>query len=371
MKKNICIIGGGNIGIACAIEISLNKNYTVTLLSSKADKMPNNFKMINTDNQKELISDSINVTNDSKTALKDADIVLVTLPSFLIENIVNIISSFSPEIIFYIPGYGGKELFSKPLVEKNIIIAGLERVPYISRLRDSSTVLVSKKSELSCATLRKCDTELACNYIEDFFNIPCKRVNNYLTISFTPSNPILHTARLYSMFKDFTLKTPIAEQIKFYAEWNNLSSEILIGMDKELEMVCNAFSDIDLSQFKTIRKHYESPDIQSMTNKISNIKAFKNIYSPLIKDEKKQIYYIDSNSRYFQEDFPFGLYNLKGYAEIVNMNTPYMDKVLRWYEKLFNTELFDLNGKIIESINICPQRFSIKTVENVVNFYNI
>lgn len=372
MMNNICIIGGGNIGIACAVELSLKNKYSVTILTSKASRMNNSFTMIDTDTGNKTVSGFINVTDDYSKALENADIVLVTLPSFMIEDTVNKLIQYTPKIIYYIPGYGSKELFSQPLIQKGIIIAGLERVPFIARLKDLSTVNASKKKELSCAAINKKDTEFACSLLEDFFNIPCKRINSYLTISFTPSNPILHTARLYGMFKDFTLQTIIPRQIKFYAEWNDFSSEILIGMDKELEQICDEFNEIDLTQFKTIRKHYESPDIKSMTKKISGIPAFQNIYSPLKPINETSDYQIDSESRYFLEDFPFGLCNLKGYAEIVNIDTPYMDLVLHWYEKTFNLKLFDSDDKLLrEELKYTgtPQRFGFTTKEQIIKYY--
>lgn len=368
MKKNICIIGAGNIGIACAVELSLNTDYSVFLLTKKAKLLPNHFKMINTDSTLEMESNYISVTDDNKVALKNADVVIVTLPSFLIESIINDILPFNPKIVYYFPGYGSKELFSFPLLKKGIIIAGLERVPYIARLHDVATVYVSKKKELSCASLKKEKTEYACSLIEEFFNIPCKRISNYLTISFTPSNPILHTARLYSMFKNYNFDSLIKKQIKFYADWTDYSSEILIGMDKELKNICDTFYELDLSQFRTIREHYESPDIKSMTNKISNIPAFQNIYSPLVEFENG--YKIDSTSRYFLEDFPFGLCNLKGYADLIKINTPFMNQVIKWYEKIIHINFLDINNSIlINDKTGIPQRFNMKNKSDIINFY--
>lgn len=372
MKKNICIIGAGNIGVACAFDISLNDNYSVTIFSKRANTLPSKFTKINSLDNTEKESNPIIVTNDEEIAFKNAEIILVTVPSFMTDTVVKQILPYSPKIVFYIPGYGGKELFSKPLVDKNIIIAGLERVPYIARLKNETTVCATKKPDLSCSALKSRDTEYACQLLEDMFNITCNRINSYLTISFTPSNPILHTARLYSMFKDYDFNSYLQSQILFYAAWDDNSSEVLIGMDKELEAVCNAFSEIDLSQFKTIRTHYESFDIKAMTNKISNIPAFKNIYSPLKKIDNKELYIIDSESRYFQEDFPYGLCILKGFADIVNIQTPYMNKVLKWFEKISKRKVLSPDEHVLLSdidYTGIPQRFGLTDKQDVIKFY--
>lgn len=372
--KKVCIVGGGNIGIACAVDLSLKKEFSVIIYTHKAKNLPNYFTKVDTDKNLEVKSNFIEMTDDANIAFNGASIVLVTLPSFLIENFVKEVAAYNPEIIFYIPGYGSKELFSKPLVEKRIAVAGLERVPYIARLHNSTTVYASKKKEISCAALDSNKTEYACKLLEDFFDIPCVRIRNYLTVSFTPSNPILHTSRLYSMFKNCTLNTEIPNQIKFYADWNNESSENLISMDKELENICGSFADLDLSQFKTIREHYESFDVESMTKKLSSIHSLKNIFSLLRKNEHDTKYFIDASSRYFREDFPFGLCILRGFAEIANVKTPCMDKVLKWYEKVFGVEYFDSDGNFqgrdLVSTGI-SQNFGITTMEDVNKFYMV
>lgn len=370
--KKVCVVGGGNIGIACAVDLSLKKEFSVIIYTHKAKNLPNYFTKIDTYKNLEVKSNYIEMTDDANAAFNNTSIVLVTLPSFLIENFVKEVAVYNPEIIFYIPGYGSKELFSKPLVEKGIAVAGLERVPYIARLHNSTTVYSSKKKEISCAALDSNKTEYACKMLEDFFDIPCLRIRNYLTVSFTPSNPILHTSRLYSMFKNCTLNTEIPNQIRFYADWNNEASEVLISMDKELENICGSFADLDLSQFKSIREHYESFDVESMTRKLSSIHSLKDIFSPLRKNKHDTKYFIDASSRYFCEDFPFGLCILRGFAEIADVKTPCMDRVLKWFENIFNVEYFDSDGNFRGSdlINTgIPQNFGITTMKAVNKFY--
>ena len=373
MVKQVCIIGGGNIGITCAVDISLNKNYKVSLLTKKAALLPEQLKIHDTESNTDRVSNSVTITDDENVALKNCDIVIVTVPSFLTESTVKQIAPFKPVIVFFFPGYGGKEFFSKILIEQGIMIAGLERVPYIARLDSDFTANSSKKKELACAAVNSKNTEYACSLIEDFFNIPCKRINNYLTISLTPSNPILHTARLYSLFNKYDFNSELPRQIKFYAEWDDFSSETLIGMDCELECVCKKLSSIDLSQFKTIREHYESFDIKAMTNKITSIPAFKNILSPLIKSVDDTSFKIDSESRYFKEDFMYGLCNLKGLADLAGIETPYMNKVLKWYSSISGLDLLDKNNKItgkdISKTGI-PQIFGINSISKINDFYN-
>ena len=82
-------------------------------------------------------------------------------------------------------------------------------------------------------------------------------------------------------------------------------------------------------------------------------------------------YIPDKNNRYFTNDFPYGLCIIKGFAEILKVKTPNIDKVLRWYEKFANVEYFvdgNYKGKDLASTGI-PQNFGIKTKQDILEFY--
>ena len=271
-------------------------------------------------------------------------------------------------MILFLPGYGGKEFFCQKLKKKGCIIAGLDRSPYVARLSDKNTVKASSKKGIRLATLNKSVPIDLCLFIEKLFNIPCTPLKNYLTVTFTPSNPILHTSRLYSLFKDSNVEMKFQRMVKFYAEWNDFSSEILFNMDNELLNICKSLSEIDLSGVIPNSIHYESSTPELLTKKIKSINSLANIDSPMkLKDE---YYIIDLESRYFQEDFKYGLALLKSFALITNVNTPYFDKVLKWYSQLSGEQLYSNNGEFNYSvIKSCPQNFNITTINDVINFY--
>ena len=57
-------------------------------------------------------------------------------------------------------------------------------------------------------------------------------------------------------------------------------------------------------------------------------------------------YFIDLESRYFQEDFLFGLCIFKAYAQITGVETPVMDKVLSWHQNLSGDVFLDYEGNL-------------------------
>ena len=107
--------------------------------------------------------------------------------------------------------------------------------------------------------------------------MPLKQYKNYLVVTFTPSNPILHTARLYSLFKDSTFETPFSKMIKFYGDWNDFASETLLKMDTELTKICEKLENFDLTEHVPLNDYYESKTVKELTKKITTIKNWHDL----------------------------------------------------------------------------------------------
>ena len=171
------------------------------------------------------------------------------------------------------------------------------------------------------------------------------------------------------MFRDYEENMVYERNIQFYAEWNEESSAMLLACDQELQNICKKFSKLDLRHVVSLKKHYEVQDQKQMTEKISHIPAFQNIWSPM---ERKETGYIpDKNSRYFQEDFPYGLCIIKAFAVIAQEETPDIDCVLKWYEKFSGEEYFQkeaFTGNSLKYLNL-PQNYGLFTIEQVQEFY--
>ena len=80
---------------------------------------------------------------------------------------------------------------------------------------------------------------------------------------------------------------------------------------------------------------------------------------------------IDLNSRYFIEDLDFGLCIIKAFAEICEVDTPTVDKVIYWAQNLLNKDYLvngKLQGKDAKNL-ITPQNKGINTKEELIEYY--
>ncbi len=329
----ITIIGGGNIGTLLAGELSY-KGHEVTVYTSKPNEWNKEISVLNTNNQVVMSGILTHVTNDIKEAVQSAEMIWITMPAMMFAKVSQMVGAYihKGQIVAVAPGSGGAEFYFKNIVEKGGVLLGMQRVHSIARLKQygKSVYMLGRKKELDVAAIPMNQTDACADIINRLLNIPCKALPNYLCVTLTPSNPILHTTRLYSLFKNYSSGIVYHDNILFYEQWDDESSSILIKCDEELQKLCEAIP-FPLETVLSLKEYYESPTVEMMTQKISSIEAFKGIYAPMIKIEDGWI--PDFNSRYFTTDFPYGLKVIKDIANVFHVQTPNIDRVWDWYCK--------------------------------------
>lgn len=368
----ICIIGGGNVGTAIAADLAREGKNEVVMLTGRPQKWE--YEIESVDHTQDICFKSrlTLVTDNPELAMERAEVVIITTPSFLMQEKIEEIAPYVQEntLVGVMPGTGGFEYMCGDLLKKGIVVFGFDRVVPISRVIEyGRKVSAVKKKRVRLAAIPQRETERVAKLMSQLFEMEVLPLKNYLTVTFTPSNPILHTSRCYSMFKDYEQGKYWDRMIMFYEEWDDASSTILLGCDDELKMICDALDKMDMSGVIHLKEHYESETLSQVTNKIKTIPSHQGLTSPMKKEENG--YVPDFSSRYFIEDIPFGLCILKGFAVICKVDTPYMDRILMWYQKQTGKEyLVDgkLEGKDIAFCAI-PQNYGIHTVEDIYGFY--
>lgn len=370
---NILIIGAGNIGTAMAAMISQNKEHRVTMLTSKPELWLPTLRFSSGTAGAWKESGRIQATGDWEEAFADAEMIFVTVPSFLKRKYVEKMHPYIKKgsILIFVPGCGGIEFFCNTLISQGVIVGGADRVPCVSRIQEyGKSVRLDWKQGIRYGCLQAGYTDQICGMLSEILSMKCSPVKNYLAVTLTPSNQVLHTSRLYALFGKIEKDQYFPGNILFYGEWDDTSSDYLLKCDEELQKICRALDQMDLSEVISLKIHYESDTIEKMTKKISSIVSLKNIESPMIQSENGS-YQVDWDSRYFTEDFPFGLCILKGIGEICGVDTPFMDEMLQWYSTVAGKEyLIDgsWEGRDLQETHT-PHRFGITTLEQFYDLY--
>ncbi|CDM70183.1 Hypothetical protein CM240_3066 [Clostridium bornimense] len=373
---NIGVIGAGNIGTYLATYISRKENCKVWLHTSKVDAFKEEIILIE---EEKCIEHAVKIhciSESMKEVVEDADLVLITHPSFMMEKTLKEVSKNVKKgaIVGSIPGFGGKEYYIDELIEKECTFFGSQRVPSITRLEIYGEVVSLKQKnefmKISSIPHDKCDS--ICNLLTGLIDIPCIPIESYLAITLSPSNPTMHPSRLYELFEDHKEGKIYENHSLFYEEWNDLASSTLLQLDEELKEIfksLNEFNDFNAKDFERIKSRYNIETPSELTNKIRTAPGFQGIRTPMVESQNGFI--PDLNSRYFIEDIEFGLCIIKAFAELCRVKTPTVDKLILWAQELLGKEYL-LDGKLIGKDAkhlIIPQSKGINTKQDLINYY--
>lgn len=324
----ICICGGGSLGHVCAGVLSSQSDVIVNIFTQHPENWSNNIKV--TDLHGQVYAGTINsISNNPKVALTGCDIVLLCLPGFAIESTLQSIKPFvGDSVIGSIVCSTGFFFAAHRILGEKARLFGFQRVPFIARTKDygHSANLLGYKPQLAIAHENIEDTEQFQQIIEKLWMTPTKLLSSHYEASLTNSNPILHTARLYSMWKDWDGEI-YDHMVLFYKDWTIDAAQTLINMDAEFMQLLNVLP-VTKGAIPSLLEYYESYNAESLCNKIASIPAFQTIPSPMKEVEGGWI--PDFKSRYFTEDFPYGLKFIKQLAKEKGISTPIIDKVYAW-----------------------------------------
>lgn len=201
--RTFCICGGGALGHVIAGFLSAKGKVRVNILTSKPALWCKQIDILTPDDN--ILKGKIqNISSDPKDVVTNADIVLLCLPGFLIQEELLRIKSCLKAGAFVGSVFSSTGFFfeAKKILDEKNPLWGFQRVPFIARVKEYgySANLLGYKESYNIAVEHTNDDLKECfrQFIEEAFERPTNLLKNYLEASLTNSNPILHTSRLYT-----------------------------------------------------------------------------------------------------------------------------------------------------------------------------
>lgn len=330
----ICICGGGNLGHVVAGFLAAREDCVVSLLTRRPALWQQQLT-ISTPDGRQLVGRLERISSEPAEVIADADLVLLCLPGYSIQEVLLQICPFlKPRTpVGSVVCSTGFFFEAMERLSPDTPLFGFQRVPFIARTTTygHSAALLGYKPQLSIAIEHASEKEPLRATIERLFRTPVQLLSSYYEASLTNSNPLLHPARLYTLWKDWHEGVVYDSQPMFYEMWTEEASELLIALDCEFFHLLRVLP-VREGSIPTILDYYESTDAASLTRKLRSIEAFKGILAPM-----KAVaggFVPDFQSRYFTEDFPFGMRIIQQLARQHQVAIPMIDKVLMWGMKV-------------------------------------
>jgi hypothetical protein len=326
----VCICGGGNLGHVVTGFVSARTNYEVRLLTRQPERWDKSIIIRRPDNWP-LIGTPECITNLPEEAVAGADVIVLCLPGFSIrEVLLQIKDSLKPDaIVGSVVSSTGFFFEAMDILPPSQPLFGLQRVPFISRTAEYGhmATIMGYKDSLAVAVEQTWRGEEIRHLCELLFNTPTKLLGSHYEASLSNSNPLLHPARLYSLWKDWHEGMVYNRIPLFYEEWDEAASQLYISMDDELHVLLEALH-VRKEAIPSVLEYYESTDAASLARKLSTIAAFKGIEAPMKMSEKGFV--PDFQSRYFTEDFPCGLAIVRRLAREKQLVLPVVERLCQW-----------------------------------------
>ena len=333
MRITIC--GGGNLGHVCAGFLSAQGDNRVSLLTTRPEQWSNSIDVFDC---KGNVMHGIleNISRRAEDVIPHAEMVLVCLPGYAIGKVLEYISPHlnSSCLVGTVVSNTGFFFEAFKYLPKSQPLFGFQRVPFISRITHygREAELKGYKDLLCVAVEHTYNKEVVRKELEGLFHTTVKLLNSHYEVSLSNSNPLLHTSRLYTLWKDWKPGITYNRNPGFYSEWTLEAAELYIAMDQEFQQLLRKLN-VKEDSIPSVLKYYESSDAESLVNKIRSIPAFQGILSPM-KLNKYNMFEPDFHSRYFTEDFPYGLKFIYETALKYNIQTPQIENVYFWGENI-------------------------------------
>lgn len=345
----ITIIGGGHLGHVCAGFLSARKlpppvegagEVEVRLLTRRPANWDPHLKV--TDCEGKVFNGNLSlITSDPAEALRGADIVLLCLPGYSIREMLERVADYlEPHTaVGAIVASTGFFFHAFDVLKKTQPLFGFQRVPFIARTKEygHSADLLGYKPSLSVAIEQAEDKETLCAALQGIFRCPVNLLESFYEVSLSNSNPLLHTSRLYSLWHNHSEGMVYDRNPLFYAEWTEEAASLYISMDNELQTLLRVLG-VREGAIPDVLTYYESTDADSLTRKLRSIPAFQGILAPMKEADSQsqgqsqgQSHFVpDFSSRYFTEDFAYGLSFARNLCHENGVPCPTMDKVYEW-----------------------------------------
>ena len=337
MRGNkICICGGGNLGHVIA-GFTAARGFEVSVLTGQPDRWNKFITVKRPDNWLPLIGHLARISDQPEEVVAGADIVLLCLPGYAIRSTLLKIKDYLSH--GYVHGTAVGSVVSSTgfffqaleVLPSDVPLFGLQRVPFIARTLEYGHVarLMGYKDSLQVA-VENAGTwgrEELRQAMERMFNTPTCLMDNYYEVSLSNSNPLLHPARLYDLWSEWEEGQVYTRVPLFYEEWTEQAAQFYLDMDNELQRLLDVLP-VRKGCVPTVLDYYKSTDVPSLAQKLRSIEAFKGIPAPM--KEAPGGFVPDFQSRYFTEDFPYGLAIVQRLAHEKSVSTPVIDRICQW-----------------------------------------
>ena len=374
--KTITVVGGGN-SAHVLIPLLSKTGMKINLLTRKPKVWRSNISLDYLLPEGEHIATYQGKIDKISSApaelIPESDIVILCMPVHAyrqaLHSIAEHIDKNKKVFIGTVFGQAGFNWMTREIIDKfslkNITTFAIGLIPWICRAKEYgkagivygakpvNVVAIDPKEDFSIL-----DDMLLKKIVPDWFvHGSFKLADNFISLTLSLDNQIIHTARLYGLFLEYGGQWNSKEDVPyFYRDFSEKSAQILENLDKDYSMIRGKIKNAYPEKDFTFMLDYLSLDNTTnlCTNKtimdtFENSKTLGAIRTPVVLENGKWV--IDKSHRFFYDDVFYGLCIAKWIAQKLDLPSVHIDEVLMWAQTVLGESIIE-NGKLAISSQI-------------------
>lgn len=226
---------------------------------------------------------------------------------------------------------------------------------------------------------------------KEFFEHICYRwfgigavhlAENFLSLTLSVDNQIIHTSRCYGMYKVYGSTWNKREDVPmFYRDYDEMSARLLADLDSDYSKIRNKIKELYpqkdfsymLDYLSLERLSYNSCNTDIRESFITS-KTLIAIGTPVVQSDNGE-WHLDINHRFFMDDIYYGNCIAKWIAEKLGISTPTIDAILKWVQEVRCENIIDENNHLVlDSLDLSlplksgvPCYYGYQTIDDIID----
>eukprot|EP00921_Rhytidocystis_pertsovi_P007906 GHVQ01013082.1.p1 GENE.GHVQ01013082.1~~GHVQ01013082.1.p1 ORF type:complete len:472 (+),score=53.05 GHVQ01013082.1:484-1899(+) len=387
----VAIVGGGNGAHAAAGYLGHKKSLRVRVLTRRphlwSSAITVNTKGSSWENRGDFVGKLQRVSSQPEDVIPGSDVVLLCAPA---NAHPELLMKIAPHVsqntwVGTLYGQGGfdwaaTEAFRGDWSRLDALF-GFQNIPWLCRTSEygKCVQMIGPKKQLWIAAWPPSKACAVAKTMSLLFDIPAESLPNFLTLTLSPSNQIIHPARYYGIFHSWDGSSAMSSdaiQWGLYTEMDDFSAEWLRKLDDELQAIRRGlekeYPQLDLSRVlplgeRIVEQYGEDVGDRSCLRTIfATNKGYAGCKTPVQKVPGGFVPALQS--RLFWEDIPYGLCVLKNIAQMLAIPTPSIDFMIEWHQQFMGRQ-YVINGRLNPTTipeTSAPEAYGIKDLDQLV-----
>lgn len=401
MRKKLVIYGGGS-SAHVLIPFLSRSIFDVSLITSKPGLWEKNIELqYQAPDGKvlEIIHGKLDAVSDApKSLVPDADYIILCMPvskyRVALHHIAPYLKRDKKVFIGALYGQGGfnwmVEEIKKEYHLTEVVTFSFGLIPWICRTIEYGKIGVTygcKAVNVAACTPASYFAQID----EEFFEPICYdwfhtgkvlQSDNFLSLTLSVDNQIIHTSRCYSLYKKYGESwDQLSDVPMFYRDYDEMSAQELLDLDRDYtrirEKIMAVYPEKNfryMLDYLALERFSYASENTDVRESFVNSKTLVAIKTPVIQNENGA-WEIPKEHRFFTDDIYYGLCIVKWIAERLDIEVPTITEILRWAEIVQKEKFLDDSGQLsLDSASLAgefksgiPLFYGYKSVEEIVD----